>query len=140
MQKITVHTDGASRGNPGPASISFVVAGAVELPIEKYQSIGSTTNNQAEYQAMKAALELLIDKKIEQASISCYSDSELMVKQINGQYRVKDQLLLPHFQAIKGYISELENAGNTIEFIAVRREQNKRADYLANCALDGVTA
>jgi len=139
MQKISVHTDGASRGNPGPASISYVINGISDV-IEHYQKIGITTNNQAEYQAMKAALERLLVSELSNSEIICYSDSELMVKQINGIYRVKDQQLLPHFQAITSSIAKLKTNNNSIEFIAVRREQNKRADYLANCALDNTSA
>lgn len=139
MQKITVYTDGASRGNPGPASIAYVINGLAET-IEYYSPIGSTTNNQAEYQAMKAALERLLVAGVQGSAIMCYSDSELMVKQINGIYRVKDQQLLPHFQAIVSSIAKLKRKNNSIEFIAVRREENKRADYLANCALDNTSA
>lgn len=139
MQKITVHTDGACRGNPGPASIAYVISGLAEV-IEYYAQIGTTTNNQAEYQAMKAALEDLLVNGVKDTEIICYSDSELMVKQLKGIYRVKDQQLLPHFQAIVSSIAELKKKNNSIDFIAVRREENKRADYLANCALDNTSA
>lgn len=140
MQTITVYTDGASRGNPGAAAIAFVIEGLQELPVELYRAIGTTTNNQAEYQAMRAALEHLVGTAMSNASVICYSDSELMVKQIRGEYRVKDELLKPHYQAIIGFCKELHSRGVTLEFVAVRRERNKRADYLANCALDNKIA
>ncbi len=138
MRSISIHTDGASRGNPGPAAIAYTIQGLKELLVERFESIGKTTNNQAEYRAMVAALEYLITNNISDSTIQCYSDSELMVKQIQGVYKVKDALLKPHYEKILGYINQLQKSGNTIEFNAVRREANRRADYLANCALDNV--
>ena len=137
MPNITLHTDGACRGNPGAASIAYRIDGLPEV-IEHAEKIGDTTNNQAEYRAMVAALTALGELGPTNSSINCFADSELMIKQINGEYRVKDELLRPHFLAIKQLIGILEIAGNELSFTAVRREQNKRADELANLALDGL--
>jgi len=133
---ITIHTDGASRGNPGAAAIAYVIEGLPER-IEQARTIGTTTNNQAEYQALLAALTKLADMGPTSQDIECIADSELMIKQLRGEYRVKDELLRPHYQAILTLVRQLEVDGNTFSFTAVRRAQNKRADQLANLALDG---
>jgi ribonuclease HI len=138
MLHIAIHTDGASRGNPGPAAIAYTIEGLKEIAVEHFENIGHATNNQAEYRAMVAALEYLIKNNVSDSSIKCYSDSELLIKQIQGVYRVKDSLLRPYYQQILGYINQLQNNGNTVEFNAIRREANQRADYLANRALDNV--
>lgn len=136
MAEITLHTDGASRGNPGAAAIAYRITGLPEL-LEHAETIGTTTNNQAEYQALLSALTTLQKLELNDSTIACFADSELMVKQLNGEYRVKDELLRPHFLAIKGLVSDLERAGNAVSFTAVRRAENQRADELANLALDG---
>jgi ribonuclease HI len=133
---IIVHSDGAARGNPGPAAIAFVISGLESQVVELAQKIGSTTNNQAEYQAISAALKALTEKNITSQSIECYLDSELVVRQINGQYRVKDLGLKVRFDELNGLIKTLENSGNDLKFVSIPREKNKRADELANFALD----
>lgn len=138
MNSITIHSDGAARGNPGPAAIAYVVTGAGDAAIEHAETIPSTTNNQAEYQALLAALEKLTDLAPQNEQITCFADSELMIKQLNGQYKMKNADLRPHFDAILAVKRGLEQAGNTVTFTHVRREQNKRADELGNLALDGL--
>lgn len=135
MSAITIYTDGAARGNPGPASIAYVIKNG-EAVIEFAEPIGETTNNQAEYRALRAALTRLVAEMPKARVVECFSDSELMVKQLLGQYRVKDQNLRPQFEAIQSLVTELERAGNAVEFTAIRREKNRRADELANMALD----
>jgi ribonuclease HI len=134
---ITIHTDGACRGNPGAASIAYVITGLEEQPIEYAKPIGTTTNNQAEYQAMRAAVERLAEVNPSGESIEIYSDSELMIRQLTGVYRVKDPLIRPWYEEITGMLSSMKAQGNTFELTAIRREHNKRADELANMALDG---
>lgn len=136
MKKIIVHTDGAARGNPGPSSVAFVIRDDEGGVTEFAEKIGNTTNNQAEYRAMKAATAALVEQRPKDVSIEFFSDSELMVKQLNGEYRVKDANILPHFQDIQGGLDLLRKDGNSIEVTAIRREFNKRADQLANMALD----
>jgi ribonuclease HI len=136
FKKIIVHTDGASRGNPGWASIAYVIEGVTEEPIDFHHAIGQTTNNQAEYRAMLAALNRLLSLEAKNSEIEIYSDSELMVRQIIGQYRVKDLNLKPLFTEIQTLVAKLKLAGNSLIFKAVRRGENKRADELANLALD----
>ncbi|QQG50010.1 MAG: ribonuclease HI family protein [Candidatus Berkelbacteria bacterium] len=135
MSKATVYTDGAARGNPGRAAIAFVINIDGDIT-EHAEVIGSTTNNQAEYRAMLAACQELAKHSLKNAEITFNSDSELMVKQLLGEYRVKDADLKPHFAAIRELIDNWERAGNDVELVAVRREFNKRADQLANIALD----
>ncbi|MDO8649836.1 MAG: ribonuclease HI family protein [Candidatus Berkelbacteria bacterium] len=133
---ITVYTDGASRGNPGEAAIAFVISGLQDGAVEYKEAIGIYSNNQAEYRAMLSALERLVELEIKDADISLFSDSELMVKQIKGEYRVKDINLKPLFSQVSSYCARLEAKGNQLQFTAVRRELNKDADRLANIALD----
>lgn len=135
MLKYVVHTDGASRGNPGDAAIAYVINQDNNLT-EYCQAIGKTTNNQAEYQAMAAAVDKLVEMSIGDSHIEFYSDSELMVKQLLGEYRVKDANIRPIFDSIKAKLSNLEDQGNSYKLTAIRREFNKRADELANHALD----
>jgi len=134
--KISVYTDGASRGNPGAAAIAFVISGLPDGKVEYKEAIGTYSNNQAEYRAMIAALEKLLELDIKDADISIFSDSELMVKQINGEYRVKDINLKPLFSQVSNHCVRLETKGNQLQFTAVRRERNIDADRLANIALD----
>lgn len=134
---ITIHTDGACRGNPGAASIAYVITGLGDEPVEYAKPIGNTTNNQAEYQAMRAAVERLAQANPTGELIEIFSDSELMIRQLTGIYRVKDPLIRPWYEEITGMLSSMKAQGNTFELTAIRRERNKRADELANMALDG---
>ena len=133
---ITVHTDGASRGNPGASAIAFVINGLPDGKVEYKEAIGTFSNNQAEYRAMLSALEKLLELEIKDSDISIFSDSELMVKQIAGEYRVKDVNLKPLFNQVSNHCVRLETSGNHLQFTAIRRELNKDADRLANIALD----
>lgn len=133
---IVVHTDGASRGNPGQASIAYVIEGLEEKPVESYLAIGIYSNNQAEYRALLSAVTFLSEANLKNRELDFFADSELMIKQINGEYRVKDELLKPLYLEIKGLVSKMEDNGNSFNFFAVRRAENKRADELANIALD----
>lgn len=129
--KITIYSDGGARGNPGPAGIGAVLKnkdGEVLAEISEY--IGETTNNQAEYKAILAALEKAV--KLGATELECFLDSELVVKQLNGEYRVKNKDLAPLF--VKIY--NLTHSFKKVEFKHVRREQNKEADKLANEAMD----
>lgn len=136
MKRISIHTDGAARGNPGPASVAYVINLGDDV-IEEAEPIGSTTNNQAEYRAMRQACEKLLELSPEQADLQFFSDSELMVKQLNGEYRVKDAKIQPHYAAIQSSLAQLRARGNRTNIAAVRLALNKRADELANLALDG---
>jgi len=131
MKKLIIHTDGASRGNPGRAAIGAIIRdekGALVATIS--QSIGKTTCNQAEYRAIIAALEKALS--LGAGSVELNSDSELVVKQIKGQYRVKKDTLRPLYEKAMQLKSRLE--GFRIKHVP--RQRNREADKLANAALD----
>lgn len=130
MRSATIHVDGAARGNPGPAAIAYVIAEPNHPPVEYAETIGTATNNVAEYSALIAALERAAEMGLNELTI--FSDSELMVKQMAGEYRVKHPDLLPLFEAA----SALRRRFANVSLSHVRREQNKRADELGNIALD----
>lgn len=131
MNKIIIHSDGGARGNPGPAGIGVVLndeEGGVIAEISRY--LGETTNNQAEYKALLAGLEKA--KDLEAEEVACYLDSELVVKQLNHEYKVKSADLAPLFLKVHN----LSLSFKKISYTHVRREQNKIADRLANEAMD----
>ncbi len=130
--KIITFTDGGSRGNPGPAAIGVVVKNAATgKNLEAFgRYIGQTTNNQAEYQALVAALETALKRGA--TEVACFLDSELIVKQMNREYRVRDINLQPHFVKIWNMAASLKKC----TFTHVRREKNQEADALVNEALD----
>lgn len=131
MSEAIIHIDGAARGNPGPAAFAVVIEPPGQPAIEESRTIGNATNNVAEYTALIRALELAIEHSLPRVRI--HSDSELLVKQMNGEYRVKHPDLIPLYQQAKGLAARLAH----LDLRHVRREQNKRADELCNIALDG---
>ena len=132
LKKAVIFVDGASRGNPGPAAIGVTIRDERgKLITFISQRIGRATNNQAEYRAIIAALEEAVRLGSRQVDIK--TDSELVVKQINGEYRVKKTTLKPLYQQVKQLQGSLE--GFTITHIP--RQQNFEADKLANKALNG---
>jgi len=134
MSKVIIHTDGGVRGNPGPAAIGVVLEREGEPTIKVEEYIGETTNNQAEYLAVLRAFEEL-SKLPEVVGAEFYLDSELVVKQINGQYKVKNGDLKSHHEAIA---AQLAGLGYPVTFTHVRREKNQVADSLVNAALDAL--
>jgi ribonuclease HI len=133
---ITINTDGGARGNPGPAAIGVVIRdGKGKVAKEYGKTIGDATNNIAEYSAVVSALETLVKMvgaKAKQAEVLIEADSELVVKQLKGEYKVKDPNLQKEF--IKVY--NLRQKFSKVDFKHIPREKNKRADELVNQALD----
>lgn len=132
-QKIIMYTDGGSRGNPGPAAIGV----NIETLGKKYgECIGTKTNNDAEYEALIFGLHklkaLLGKGKTKQANIECRLDSELVVKQLNHEYKLKEPRIQQYFIEIWNLMLDFGN----VVFVHVPREQNKIADALVNEALD----
>lgn len=130
-KKLIINTDGGARGNPGPAGIGAVLkneAGEVVAQVSEY--IGETTNNQAEYKAVIAALEKAFKLKAEE--LEFLLDSELAVKQLNREYKVKNKDLAPLFLKIHNLTLSFKKVG----FRHISREMNKEADRLANLAMD----
>ncbi len=129
---ITIHSDGGSRGNPGPAGIGVVIEYVGQTQkIAEY--IGEATNNQAEYQAIVAGLLWVKENIKEDRQIECYLDSQLVVEQLKGNYKMKNEGLKPLYWQARGLIMDL---GGKVTFNYVPREQNKEADALVNLALD----
>lgn len=126
-----MHTDGAARGNPGPAAIGVVIQDASGRVIyEASRALGIQTNNEAEYMALIAALEYLKESRLPEADFRL--DSELVVRQLQGRYKVKE----PRLQQLHARVTMLLNAVPRHTFTHVPRKQNARADELANEALD----
>lgn len=131
MPVLVAYSDGAARGNPGQAGVGVVFyneAGQELHTISRY--LGTATNNQAEYKALLLALEYAVKEQSEKLQL--YSDSELIVKQLKGEYRVKDKQLKELFLTARALIAKINNF--SIEHLP--REKNKRADQLANLAID----
>ena len=131
INKVTIYTDGAARGNPGPAGIGVIIKDETGHILEKIsQRLGVTTNNQAEYQAIIIGLGKAIELGVKNAVVK--SDSELVVEQINGRYKIKNTALRSLYQKVVQLTGSLESF--SISYIP--REQNAAADTLANKALD----
>ena len=136
-KKLIIYSDGASRGNPGPAGIGIVICDESGAVIQEYGGfIGEATNNVAEYQALLKALELV--SSFSRGEVDCFSDSELIIKQLNGEYRVKNEKLKVLFHRVRKKEKNFER----VNYSHVPREEAhlKRADRLANLAIDGKIA
>jgi len=138
MNKIIIYTDGGARGNPGPAGVGVVIVdeqGNILKEISEF--LGTRTNNWAEYEAIIKGLQqlkkLFGKEKLKNISIEVRTDSELVVKQLRGEYQVKEETLFPQFIAVWNMrVTDFPH----ITFAHVRREENKKADKLANEAMD----
>jgi ribonuclease HI len=129
--KYQIFSDGASRGNPGPAGIGAVILDEKGETIHEIaEFIGETTNNVAEYEALLAALDYCVKKKI--SPIEILADSQLLIKQLAGEYKVKHENIKPLYQKAQGYLARLQVIG----YKHVLREFNKAADKLANQGID----
>jgi ribonuclease HI len=129
--KVVVHVDGGARGNPGPAAVAAVAADTDGQELaERNAYIGETTNNVAEYKAVLLALELARD--LGAGEIEVVNDSELVARQIGGEYKVKQA----HLKPLHAEVMEALRGFDRWAIRNVRREHNKRADELVNEALD----
>lgn len=126
---IIFNIDGGSRGNPGTAGCGVVVDSG-SLKEGFYYYLDSATNNAAEYTALDKALDIAIERNA--GSVLVYTDSELVTKQINGEYKVKNENLKLIFDRVKNKIGKIKD----FEIKHVRREYNREADKLANMAMD----
>ena len=138
MLKISFYSDGGARGNPGPAALGVVIR--IGDTVKEYAKfLGFLTNNEAEYQAaifaLKKIKQLLGAKKAKEAVVEAYSDSELLVKQMSGVYKVQD----PKIQKLFLSLWNLSLDFKKVRFQAIPREKNKQADSLVNQALDQET-
>ncbi|MEK7103971.1 MAG: ribonuclease HI family protein [Patescibacteria group bacterium] len=136
--KIIINTDGGSRGNPGEGAIGIIFSDEKGKIIKNYgEKIGFCTNNEAEYKALifalKKAKQVFGKDKIKSYEIEVRSDSELLVSQMNGKYKIQDEKIGKLFLEVWNLRVELPK----INFVAIRRESNKLADKMVNEALDG---
>lgn len=135
---LQINTDGGSRNNPGPSAVGVYATSKNEEVFTISQYLGIATNNEAEYQAVVYALNYLIKNNLTAEKVLFVLDSELIVKQITGVYKVKQ----PHLQTLKtevlSLIKKLIESGQLkdVSFTNVLREKNKQADLLVNLALD----
>ena len=129
--RVTVYTDGASRHNPGPAGAgAFLLDEDGEYLDEAYLYLGETTNNVAEYRAVILGLERAAELGAREVVVR--ADSELVVRQLLGEYRIRNEAL----RALAVRVRALERAFSAVAYVHVRREQNRDADRLANLAID----
>jgi ribonuclease HI len=135
VSHLVLHTDGGARGNPGPAAIGVVIEvekdGQTELVGEIGETIGVASNNVAEYRAIIRGLEEA--ERLGASTVTCLLDSQLVVEQLNGNYRVRSEDMKP----LHARVTELRQRFALVSFQHVRREQNQEADRLVNEALDG---
>jgi len=137
MEKFIVYTDGGARGNPGPSAIGVVIKNEREETLKEYgEYLGETTNNEAEYRAAIFALKKIKavwgKEKAKKTEVKLFSDSELLVKQLNGQYKVVHKNIQKFFLELWNLKIDFKQ----VSFTAVSRENNKEADLLVNEVLD----
>lgn len=135
MSNINIFTDGASRGNPGFAGIGVAIYSDGVLIDQISAFLGNKTNNEAEYTAVIRAFERLKDlkKSLNPEKVNLFSDSQFLVKQLKGEYKVKAEKIIPLFKKVQEEIKKLDL---NITFNWIRREDNKLADSLANKGID----
>jgi len=129
--RLTIHTDGAARGNPGPAGAgAFIQDEDGRTVSEDFRYLGEATNNVAEYEALLLGMERAIE--LGAAHVEMRADSQLVVRQVCGEYRVRNPVL----QKLHARVLALEARFASVEYTHVPREQNRDADRLANRAVD----
>jgi ribonuclease HI len=127
--KFTAHTDGASKGNPGPSAFGYTIEQDGAVIEERGEYLGMATNNIAEYRAFIAVMRRMLELGATDAVI--YSDSQLAVRQISGVYRVRNEGLIPLYEEIR----RLRGKFHSLQVVHVPREENSTADGLANKAI-----
>jgi ribonuclease H / adenosylcobalamin/alpha-ribazole phosphatase len=133
--RAKLFTDGGARGNPGPAAYGYVLEAEDGTLLAAHgESIGTATNNVAEYRALVAGLEKAVELQVDEVEV--VSDSELLVKQMRGEYKVKNEAL----RELSEEAASLARKLGTVAYTAVRREHNELADRLVNEALDALEA
>lgn len=137
MQKFIVHTDGGSRSNPGPAAIGAVISNERGQVLKKFgEYLGQATNNEAEYKAAIFALKKIKSlwgkENAKKSEVQVFADSELLVKQMNGKYKIEHSNIQSLFLELWNLMIDFKK----VKFSAISREQNREADRLVNEALD----
>ncbi len=130
-EKYYLYSDGAARGNPGPSGVGiYIEDDQGNIVKQHFEYLGEQTNNCAEYLALSIGLDIAKEKELD--NITVYTDSELMAKQLNGIYKVKNKSLIELYMQVTQKI----NSFSSIEIQHVTRDKNKNADRLANMAID----
>ena len=131
LKSINIFIDGASRGNPGPSGIGILFCDDKDNVVKKlFKFIGNSTNNVAEYSALIYAMQEALIERYDHVKIK--SDSELLTKQLAGEYKVKNDNLRPYYEMFQ----HIARGFNKVEIIPIGREDNSIADKLANKAID----
>ncbi len=136
INNIIIHSDGGSRGNPGPSAIGYVIEQNGQKDTEESRCIGLATNNEAEHIAIQEALRYVSDNGSLKAEVDCFLDSELVVRQLQGIYKIKNERLRAIAENTFKIIQDMKNRGFIVRFTSVKREYNARADSMVNKALD----
>jgi ribonuclease HI len=140
MGKFIVHTDGGSRSNPGPAAIGIVISNEKRQKLKEFgEYLGTATNNEAEYTAAITALKKIKSlwgkENAKRSEVNMFADSELLVKQMKGEYKIENAKIQPLFLELWNLMIDFKK----VSFTAIPREKNKAADRLVNEALDAKT-
>ena len=136
VPKIIIYTDGGARGNPGPAGAGAVIYDGEKRVAEVSKFLGHQTNNFAEYEALALALQEAKRRGFAKRRVEVRMDSELIVRQITGEYQIKEPTLWPQYMKVHNFL--VANFPDHA-FVHVRRELNKEADALVNKALDSAS-
>jgi len=134
LAEVSLYTDGGCRGNPGPGAIGILICDTASIVLHEHaECIGQTTNNQAEYKALIKGLDLCA--RYTRGRVCCYSDSQIVIKQVTGVYRLKNEALRPLFDEVQQKVKHFQ----TVVFQHVRRENPliMKADRILNGAFDG---
>lgn len=135
VKQVKLYGDGGSRGNPGPSASGYVLLDMDDNILKKTGVyLGITTNNQAEYQSLKFGLQEALNMGVEEVAV--YMDSQLVIRQLTGQYKIKNRDLIPHYETIKDLVRQFKK----VSFQHVPRELNKLADAEVNTTLDAEAA
>lgn len=133
MEKIIIYTDGASRGNPGLASVGAVIFDGDIVRAEIRKFLGERTNNWAEYEAVAQALERAHELRLHIRNIEVRMDSKLVAEQLSGNWKIKEPTLKEQYDKIQALLAQ--GFGN-VSYVHIPREENTYADRLANEAID----
>lgn len=133
MKKVSIYVDGGSRGNPGRSAAAFVVIENGKVISKKGFFLGTKTNNEAEYSSVIYALKWLVERKEESDKVNIFLDSELVTKQLRGEYKMKSKNLMP---LLKEARSLEKIISSKIVYRNIPREKNRLADHMVNKVLD----
>lgn len=133
LNEVKLYTDGGSRGNPGPSAGAYVIMDMADIVVKKNgKYLGITTNNLAEYHSLKGGLEAAIAMGVK--FVHVYMDSLLVINQMKGIYKIKNDELMPIHKAVRALLSSFEQ----VQFTHIPREYNQLADDVVNEVLDGI--